>query len=94
MSDPVFSKLGAWAATADAALAHAAGWLLAKVQVAQQELASIEASDPLVAEALTAAEAYANAHGVPVAAVQGVESALLALARKVAAPASPPSASA
>ena len=89
MSDSILNKLGTFMGTADAALAHAAGWLMSKLDAIDTEVASIEASSPLVAQALTAAKAYAVAHGVPVAALDGAESALVALVTKVAASTTP-----
>lgn len=86
MSDSVLTSLGHWAATADAALAHAAGWVLGKLDAAKADLATLEAGSPLVAEGLAAAQTYAVAHGVPVAALENAGSALLTLVQKVAAP--------
>jgi len=91
MSDSILNKIGTFMGTADAALAHAAGWLMSKLDAIDAEVATITASSPLVAQALTAAKVYAVAHGVPVAALEGAESALVALVTKVAssAPAAP-----
>lgn len=80
MSDPLFAKLGTWAATA-----HAAGWLMAKLDAVQGDVTAMEAASPLVAEALAAGKAYATAYGVPVEALETAGEALVALAQKVAA---------
>jgi hypothetical protein len=85
MSASIFAKLGVFAETADAALAHAAGWVLAKLSVVQEDVATMEATHPLIVEAIASAKAYAVAHGIPTGALENAGEALLALAQKVAA---------
>ena len=85
MSASIFAKLGVFAETADAALAHAAGWVLAKLSVVQEDAAAMTAAHPLIAEAVVAAKAYAVAHGIPTGALENAGEALLALAQKIAA---------
>ena len=70
---------------------HGAAWLVGQVACAQASLATLEASSPLVAEAISAGIASANAHGVPVGAIENIGDEVLAGAKQLAASlASPP----
>ena len=63
---------------------HAAAWLVGKIAVAEQSLASLEADSPLVAEAIAAGEASAVAHGVPLPAIKTLGGEVLTLANELA----------
>ncbi len=69
---------------------HAALWLIGAITEAKKEIETLEASDPLVATAVTVGTAWATAQGIPVPAIEGAADAVLALARCVAAAAAAP----
>lgn len=67
------------------AVQHAAAWLVGTVATADTSLHALEATSPLVAEAIAIGEAAATAHGVPVAAIENAGEAVLAEAKTLAA---------
>jgi hypothetical protein len=67
------------------AVEHAAAWLVGTIATAETSLASLEATSPLVAEAIAAGEASAQAHGVPITAIADAGSAVLTAAKELAA---------
>lgn len=67
------------------AIEHAGAWLVGAVAQAEQSLTTLEASSPLVAEAVAAGEAAATAHGVPLVAVENIGEAVINAAKELAA---------
>ena len=63
---------------------RAATWLVGKVAAAETSLHTLEANDPLVAEAIAAGDAWAAAHGVPTTAIETAGEDVLALAKQFA----------
>jgi hypothetical protein len=63
------------------AVDHAAAWLVGHVAQAATDLRTLEASDPIVGQAIAAGEAFALAHGVPVPAIEAAGEAVLAAAK-------------
>jgi hypothetical protein len=75
-------------ASAASRIEHAAAWLLGMAALARKDVRTLEAQSPLVKDAITAGEAAAAAHGVPVAAIVTGADAVLSLAQQLeAAPA-------
>lgn len=72
------------------AVEHAAAWLVGKVATADVSLHALEASSPLVAEAIAMGEASARAHGIPIDAIENVGEAVLDAAKALAAGLSQP----
>lgn len=64
---------------------HAALWLIGAITEAKKEIETLEASDPLVATAVSVGTAWVTAHGVPVPAIEGTADAVLIVAKTVAA---------
>jgi hypothetical protein len=72
------------------AVEHAVAWLLGMATLAERDIRTLEATSPLVKDAIIAGEAAATAHGVPVARIVTGTEAVLALAQQVGAvPTSP-----
>lgn len=67
------------------AIEAAGAWLVGVVAQTEHTLTSLEASSPLVAEAVAAGEAAATAHGVPVVAVENIGEAVITAAKELAA---------
>ena len=62
---------------------HAAAWLLGMATLAERDLRTLEATSPLVKDAIIAGEAAATAHGVPVATIVTSAEQVLALAQQI-----------
>lgn len=84
-SPTIIEKLETLGHEALDAVEHAAVWLVGKIATASQSLHDLEASDPLVGEAIQAGIASATAHGVPVAAIENAGDAVVAAAKTFAA---------
>jgi hypothetical protein len=67
------------------AIQHGAAWLVGKVASAETALASLTASDPIIAEAVAWGEAAATAHGIPIVAVENIFTAIMAAAQELVA---------
>ena len=66
------------------AVEHGAAWLVGEAAQYRTALADMEASSPMVADALAAGVAFAQAHGVPVVAIENAGAAVLAAAKAFA----------
>ena len=60
------------------AVEHAAAWLLGKLATGETALHQLTVESPLLSEAVVVGEAMAAAHGVPIAAIEGVGEKVLA----------------
>ena len=69
---------------------HGAAWLVGELAKGETALSSLEANSPWIASAVQAGIAAANAHGVPVATLEGIGEEVLALAKELAAGLSAP----
>jgi hypothetical protein len=72
------------------AVEHAAVWLVGKIAVSSESLHDLEAASPWVTQAWAAGVASAEAHGIPVTAIENVGAAILTLAKTFAAGLSQP----
>jgi hypothetical protein len=66
------------------AIEHAGAWLVGAVAQAEVSLSSLEASSPLIAQAIAAGEDSATAHGVPIVAVEDGFNAVMTAAKELA----------
>jgi hypothetical protein len=64
---------------------HAVAWLLGMATLAERDIRTLEATSPLVKDAIIAGEAAATAHGVPVATIVTGAEQVLALAQQISA---------
>jgi hypothetical protein len=80
----LLDKVEAEGQAALTAVEHGAAWLVGKAAQSATALSGLEASHPMVAEALQAGNAWAAAHGVPVAAISTAAASLLAAAQAFA----------
>ena len=71
------------------ALRHGAAWLVGASAEAQQDLATMERDNPLVAAAVTAGLGAAREHGIPTDQIATTAEDVLALAKEIAGPAQP-----
>ena len=71
-------------ARAASVVQHSAAWLVGMVAQSQKSLSDLEASSPLVTQAIVAGTAAAVAHGVPVGEIETVAADVLALAKTIA----------
>jgi len=85
-----FATLEADIAAEASTVVHAAAWLLGMATMAQKDVQTLEASSPLVRDAIAAGEAAAAAHGVPVATIVTGAEAVLALAQQIGAASASP----
>jgi hypothetical protein len=63
---------------------HGAAWLVGECAKGSTALAGLEASSPWIESAIQAGTAAANAHGIPMVALEGIGSEILALAKELA----------
>ena len=80
----LFEKIEAVGHEALTAVEHGAAWLVGTVATAEQSLSTLEANSPLVKTAIDAGIASAQAHGVPVGAIETIGEEILALAKQFA----------
>lgn len=71
------------------AVQNGAAWLLGAFQIAEKDIQTAEADDPLVAEAAAMAKTWAVGHGTLVQNAEAVGDSILTLAKQVAPPPAP-----
>ena len=77
-------------AAAISTVRHGAAWLVGASAEAQQDLATMEKDNPLVAAAVTAGLGAAREHGIPTDQITTTAEDVLALAKEIAGPAAAP----
>lgn len=84
----VLQSLEADIAQGEAWVKHAAMWLIGAAAAVKTDVASLEATNPLVNAAITAGIGAAKQHGIPVTQIEKTAEDVLAAAQAIVAPTS------